>query len=152
MNTTQVSRIRTWSSILVVLLSLWLFGCSTRMAKRGHLMIVGGGLKRENADVFTRMISLPGPGATAGILPTASGVPEETGPDYAKDFLRYGGEGRAEVIFITTKNPDAATSRQLAQQIRKHQILFFTGGDQSRITRVFRPEGKESFPISCKLS
>jgi cyanophycinase len=107
-------------------------------APGGHLVIVGGGLKRENDQVYSRIIGSAPVGAKAGILPTASGVPEESGPDNAQDFINRSVE--TEVINVTMNNPEAAADLAVADAIRGKGIIFFTGGVQSRIIEAFRPE------------
>ena len=136
-------RVRELVWMLVIMLVLCQVGLYAGEEK-GSLVIVGGGLSLNNSTVYNRILDLGGPGATVGILPTASGVPEKSGPGYVGDFTRYGGPDRAEVIEITQDTPELAKKPEMAEKIRKHKILFFTGGDQSRITKVFRPDGEDT--------
>lgn len=125
-----------------VLAALFVFAATAAAAQsRGHLVIIGGGLDPGNAAIYNRILERAPEGATVGVLPTASGVPERSGKAYVEDFERYGGPGRAEMIFITTSTAQRANDPEWVARIARHKILFFTGGDQSRITRVFRPEG-----------
>ncbi|NUP89608.1 MAG: hypothetical protein HUU25_07285, partial [Candidatus Sumerlaeia bacterium] len=46
---------------------------------RGKLIIIGGALDYENAGIYRRIVAEAGPRGIA-VLPTASGVPHESGP------------------------------------------------------------------------
>lgn len=118
--------------------SLFQRGSAPRGA--GHLVIVGGALSPENSEIFGHMLDLAGPTGTVGVLPTASGVPEESGPLTVGDFNDHGGTGRTELIDITMNNPEQAANPDKAAQIRSKDFIFFTGGDQERIITAFRPD------------
>lgn len=107
----------------------------------GHLVIVGGGLRRENDQIYGRIVELSAEGG-ALIVPTASGVPHESGPDYAQDFRNRGME--AKVVDITMDNPEEAANPAKADMIRNAGMLFFTGGDQARIIAAFRPDSGDT--------
>lgn len=110
---------------------------------KGHLVIAGGGVKRENGEIYQRILRLNGDGVL-GIVPTASGVPEEVGPEYVADFDFYGSTGRSAVIPITKDDAPKAFDEGVVATIRVRSGLFFTGGDQNRIINVFRPEAGDS--------
>jgi cyanophycinase len=110
--------------------------------KRGHLVIVGGAMKAGNAPLHQRIGQLGGDGATVAVLPTASGVPEESGPLTVQDFQSHGVP--ATLIDITFRNPEEAANPGKAEQIRAHRAIFFTGGDQARIMGAFRPESGDT--------
>ncbi|MFT5733722.1 MAG: hypothetical protein ACI8WY_002403, partial [Planctomycetota bacterium] len=61
-----------------LLLTLTASCAQTGSARRGDLMIVGGGLQAENAEVLGAF--LHGTGQRIIVLPTASGVPLKSGP------------------------------------------------------------------------
>jgi cyanophycinase len=83
------------------------------------------------------MVALAGEGATVGVLPTASGVPEESGPGTVEDFAAHGVS--ATVIDVNFKAPQEAANPEKAAQIAAHRAIWFTGGVQSRIIDAFRP-------------
>lgn len=111
-------------------------------ARKGHLVIIGGGLNADHALVYRRILHLAGPGGAIGVIPTASGAPEESAATMLGDFARYGGPGRGRLIDITTKTPERAEDPAAAEAIRGCRGLYFTGGDQSRVTAIFRPGGR----------
>jgi cyanophycinase len=104
---------------------------------RGHLLIIGGGLNDDNASISGRFLELAGPGRI-GIIPTASGDPD-AGPTNAERLRRFD-PGRDVVVIPLDKDAAArADDPAVAALIRSCSGLWFTGGDQSRITAVFRP-------------
>lgn len=106
---------------------------------RGHLMIAGGATSAENEGVYSRFVSSLPPDATIGVLPTASGVPEESAASSAATLRRYAGSRQVKIIDITTKTPERASDPAFVKQIEACGGLWFTGGDQSRIIATFRP-------------
>ncbi len=120
----------------------------TRGGEPGNLLIVGGGLNPDNAEVFGAFISLAGGpgGAKIGVFPTAS--PSVIGAQRVVERLEAHGlpAGSAEVVPITREN--AALSVRdpaILEKIRGCTGLFFAGGDQSWIARVFlEPDGSDT--------
>ncbi len=108
----------------------------------GYLMIAGGSLEAPNrSKVFQKLKDMAGTTGTALVLPTASGVPDEVGPELAADFAGLLSPDRASYINLTTMTAHLAESTTVAKAIGSAGILYFSGGDQSRITAVFRPKG-----------
>ncbi|MEM6333965.1 MAG: cyanophycinase [Planctomycetota bacterium] len=109
------------------------------------LVIVGGALQAENEAVFRAVLDRIGPEGRLGVLPTASGVPAETGPKAVGLFETYAGPGQVvELIDIRHDTPEKALESSYAQRIAACDGLWFVGGDQSRIVAVFRPEGGDT--------
>jgi cyanophycinase len=105
--------------------------------RNGHLVAIGGALDYKRPDLYQRMQELAGGSGTFLILPTASGVPEESGPNNVSDFTSHGVS--ATVVDITSKNPTEASNPEKVAQIAAAKGIFFTGGVQSRIIEAFRP-------------
>jgi cyanophycinase len=103
-------------------------------AQRGWIIPIGGAEeKRHDADILGRFVQLCG-GADARIvvIPTASRL-KDTGSRYEKIF---GELGAGEVVAI-----DFDTRRDCAEAGRLEQIenatgIFFTGGNQLRLTTI----------------
>lgn len=116
-------------------------------SSRGNLLIVGGGLKDDHAAVYTRFIELAGPNATIGVVPTATGE-ESRGQDTFNVIQRYLRPDQRLTIIPLYKEDTVPTGQTtgkaddpaIALQIRSCRALWFVGGDQSRITAVFRPQ------------
>ena len=107
---------------------------------KGHLVVIGGALDSGNDAIYEKILELGGPEAGIGIVPTASGVWESSSKSYVDDFTGRGAGERTEVIPVHMDDFDAARREDITEQIARQRILFFTGGDQSRIITAFRPE------------
>ncbi len=107
----------------------------------GRLVIVGGALAGDNAEIYGAILGGREGVGPLCVFPTASGVPQESMESAVARLEEHGGPGAAEGIFLTEANADEAQSESLAARIRDCSGFFFTGGDQSRIIDVFRPDG-----------
>src|SRR6478672_5598210 len=62
-------------------------------APRGSLVIIGGGLRANNAEVWQKIVALAGgKGARIAVFPTAAGTPEREGRMAADYLNRYGAQ------------------------------------------------------------
>ncbi|MEM8783545.1 MAG: cyanophycinase [Planctomycetota bacterium] len=112
-----------------------------RQADDGHLVIVGGGLQPDNEPIYRAVLDRIPDDGTLGVLPTASGVPEESGPGHVADFRQYAGPNQ-KIVLLDIRNGDVgkANDPAWAEKIKACDGLWFTGGDQSRIVATFRPD------------
>jgi len=117
-----------------VLILLLLPGAMLSMAAeqpRGKLFIIGGG--RRSEGMMEEFVHLAGGPAQARIivLPMASGAPDTAGMEQVAEFSGIG--ARAEWIQFTREQAlDPASSARLDSATG----IYFTGGDQVRVTRV----------------
>jgi cyanophycinase len=139
---TRVSR-RT-AALVILLASVGFTSCiNTGVERQGQLVIVGGGLRTENAEVLGAFIH--GAGARVIVLPTASGVPKESGPETVEDFRLYAATNQSiEVVDIEAETPERAHDPEFVHLVESASSAWFTGGVQSRILAVFRPDGADS--------
>jgi cyanophycinase len=107
----------------------------------GRLVIVGGGLDRDNAAVYRAILDGRSGEGPLCVVPTASGVAEQSMNSAVEAFDAHGGEGTAAGVFISIENPEAASDAEVAEELRRCSGFYFTGGQQSRILDVFRPRG-----------
>lgn len=108
----------------------------------GRLVIVGGALRSSNEAVYRAILNGRDGSAPLCVIPTASGGdPERTIAGAVAVFEDWGGAGAATGIPIWTADPAAAHDPLVAAQIRGCSGFYFTGGVQSRIVTVFRPNG-----------
>ena len=115
----------------------------TSPTQRGRLVIVGGGLQLENSEVMGEFVHAAG--ARIVVLPTASGVPEESGPETVSDFEHYCASGQLiELVPILADTPQRASDPECVEAIERATGAWFTGGVQSRILAVFRPAEGDS--------
>lgn len=100
---------------------------------RGHLLIVGGG--RQPPELVARFVELAGgPGrARIAVLPMASGEPEASGREKAEELRGLGAE-----TFVLQLTREQAMTDSAARLLDGVTGIWFTGGDQSRVTPVLR--------------
>jgi cyanophycinase len=116
---------------------------------KGSLVIIGGGLRANNAEVWQKIVELAGgKGARIAVFPTAAGTPEREGRMAADYLKRYGAQAFVVPIAPRLGGTDArkaADDPVLARTVREAAGAFFTGGDQARITATLRrPDGSNT--------
>jgi cyanophycinase len=98
---------------------------------RGHLVLNGGGAKP--ADAMGKFVELAGgPEALIVVFPTASSEPD-TGEYYRGLFAEY---GSTNVVVADVRSPEEAADPALVETVMKSGGIFFSGGDQRRITQA----------------
>jgi cyanophycinase len=128
----------------------------------GHLVIAGGGMEAENHDFYVKLINLAGgpENASFAIIPAAGGVPMQSYVLIRSTLLSYGVEPKnihlipiAMVDDDSTLNVDESKWKdnsydiKLAEDVRKCSCVWFTGGDQSRITKLLYKQNCEKTPV-----
>ncbi|MBZ2207794.1 cyanophycinase [Massilia soli] len=113
-------------------------------APKGTLVIIGGGLRGDNAAVWSRIVQLAGgEGARIAVFGAASYNAAKAGDVNAARLNQYG--AKAFAVPIGRGLPDTADDPELADAIRKAGGAYFAGGDQARITRALRrPDGSNT--------
>ena len=98
---------------------------------KGNLIIVGGG--DTPGDVQSRFVMLSGgPGkARIAILPMASTKYDEEANEVMDDFRKLGAEAQ-----LVNLDHEAAGNEVIAKGLEQFDAYWFTGGDQSRLSRV----------------
>jgi cyanophycinase len=123
-------------------LALAMAGAAAAEAPKGTLVIVGGGLRPDNAAVWEKIVELAGgKGARIAVFPTAAENPEREGRMAADYLVRYGARPFVVPVAPRLAGSDArkaADDPVLARQVREAGGAFFTGGDQARITGSLR--------------
>ena len=112
---------------------------------QGTLVIIGGGLRIDNAEVWQRIVNLSGGhGAKIAVLALASNNPEESGNNIIRKLNKYG----ADAFFIpisTDAEVNDADDQELALKIKNATGIYFAGGDQARITKaLLRNDGSRT--------
>lgn len=96
---------------------------------RGHLLLNGGG--GEDSSYWPKFFELAGgPEAPIVILPTAS-ERAETGQEYVDEIAAL---GFTAVSWLPLRTREDAANPEIVAAIRAARGVFFSGGDQSRIT------------------
>ena len=124
------------------------------MMPKGKLIIIGGALDKgsftentfadqveENLNFFEKGIlkriideSKHQKNSRIEIVPTASKVPDIVGVEYARAFGYLGAEN---VGVLNIENREDALSLAALDRIAVADVIFFTGGDQLRLTSIF---------------
>ncbi|XAM01305.1 cyanophycinase [Phycisphaeraceae bacterium D3-23] len=139
------------NAIAALLLLLPLLGCTGRATvalppRAPTLLIIGGGSLGETPirPAFLQAVhsDFNQPGNVL-VLPTASGAPEESGLGTTLALRDITTRHEVGVLMLTVDDPGRADDDAAAQKIRIADGIWFTGGDQSRITHVFRPPGTQ---------
>ncbi|GGB98114.1 cyanophycinase [Pseudoduganella buxea] len=121
---------------------------------KGSLVIIGGGLRGDNADVWQKIVSLAGgKGARIAVFPSASGTPEPVANTIIGYLKKYGADAFAVPVAVRLAGSDyrkAADDTALAEKIRKADGVYFAGGDQSRITKALvREDGTRTAALEA---
>jgi cyanophycinase len=104
-------------------------------APRGRLVAIGGAEdKTSELEILSRVFSLaPGNGREVAVIGTASSIPEEILPAYHAVFDRLGAK---KVHILDIRHREQAGDSATVEVIRQCNLVFFTGGDQLRLTNV----------------
>lgn len=102
---------------------------------QGNLVIVGGAEdKEEDCIILKRVIDLAGgSSASLAVLTTASKEPEKTGEEYKSVFKKL---GLNEISLFDINNRQDANNSKIIRELNETTGIFFTGGDQLRITGI----------------
>ncbi len=134
-------------------------------AETGTLVIVGGGLDPDNKEIFTAFLDARPPDKrTVAIVPAASGQPSQSAQAFHRALVRYGVEKtHIEIVRLAieddpaTKEIDKSTwagnarNAQEIERISRAGAIWFTGGDQSRITKLLIDAGGDETPMLAAL-
>ena len=102
-----------------------------------QLVIIGGAEDKQGDCTVLREFVRRAGGVNSRIvvMTVATELPREVGDDYLRVFERLGVE---EVRIIDTVERDDASSSTYLEAIEKATGVFFTGGNQARITSVLK--------------
>jgi cyanophycinase len=85
--------------------------------------------------ILKRFLSeIPNPNPTIEVVTTASLIPEEVGERYESAFAILGCD---KVNMMHIREEEDALQQDYVDRIRKADGVMFSGGDQSRLTRIF---------------
>jgi cyanophycinase len=103
----------------------------------GQLVIIGGAEDREGECKILREFVRRAGGlhARIAVMTVATGLPREVGEDYTRIFERLGVES---VTVVDTADREDATDPVALEAIQKATGVFFTGGNQARITELLK--------------
>jgi cyanophycinase len=122
----------------------------TQQDSKGSLLIIGGALRQDNATVWNKLVqSAGGKQSKIAIIPTASGNPERAANFALETIKLYG--GNAYILPLSTKyerQPKIINrDPHWIEQINQATGVYFTGGDQGRITQALVNEDGQPSPM-----
>ena len=145
------------------LLGAWALALVTALpaqAGEGALLIVGGALEADNAEVHRALIDALLPTGPLVIVPAASGRPARSADGFAEDLRAHGlAADRIRVYPLAVRDdsetPDVDESEWSRNAWDPERVaeaanaagFWFTGGDQMRITRTLLGPGGEESPL-----
>ncbi|MEH2074208.1 MAG: cyanophycinase [Nostoc sp.] len=102
-----------------------------------QLVIIGGAEDKEGDCQILRDFVRRAGGTKAyiAIMTAATELPREVGENYIRVFQRLGAEN---VRILDTETREDASSSTALEAINKATGIFFTGGDQARITNILK--------------
>ncbi|MCC5658985.1 cyanophycinase [Nostoc sp. XA010] len=102
-----------------------------------QLIIIGGAEdKKEDCEILREFVRRAGgTKARIVIMTAATELPREVGENYIRVFERLGSE---DARIVDTETRDDASSSSALEAVSKATGIFFTGGDQARITSVIK--------------
>ena len=157
---------RSNSKTSLVLALLLFVSAATGSAAAGNLLIVGGALQRDNDAVYRAFIdSLPRPERdTIAIVPVASGQPVTSARRFRDDLINFGVAPERVVIVPLAVKDDTATDAanestwreaayepEVVELLREVGGVWFTGGDQMRITATLLDKKGADSPLLQRL-
>lgn len=116
----------------------------------GIAMPIGGALRYDNHEVWSRLVELAGgPGARFAVFATAAGNPERSAALIVKALQQHGAV--AEHIAVAPKIAGldlaaAVRDTRWIDKVRACRGVFFAGGAQERIVDTLQPKG-EATPL-----
>jgi cyanophycinase len=98
---------------------------------KGSLILVGGGEDRQNEMQILREVAGRATGGRLAVITAASSQPEEMWALYKKVFHQLGVK---DVVHVPVADREAAFDPTVVETLKSAKVIFFSGGDQVRIT------------------
>ncbi|WP_245784184.1 cyanophycinase [Halomonas korlensis] len=105
-------------------------------ARHGHIVAIGGAEdKTSQLEILKRVFELAPEGNTdVAVIATASSIPDQVLPAYEAAFERL---GASRIHKLDIQDRRQASDPDNVELIDQSGVIFFTGGDQLRLTNVF---------------
>ncbi len=118
---------------------------------QGSTLVIGGALRDDNAEVWTRLVALAGGrGACISVFATASSDPAASAQAIQTQLARHGARGQTIAIAPRLPGLDAQALAAAVQdpawvaRVRGCRGVFFSGGAQERLLDTLAPGGQDS--------
>ena len=121
-----------------------LAGCSVADYGKGRLIIVGSGLRADEAPIHLAFTKAAGATATILVLPTDTGLRGRSDPT-AQNLAPFAAPGQTvRVVELGGDAPEFGSDPQYVGELESAQAFWFAGGGQIGIVSVFRPESGDT--------
>ena len=127
------------------------------LAEPGKLLIVGGALAPDNAEIHKTFIQAAPAEGSIFVIPLASGYPAGSAANFMQLMENYGADAqRIQLMPLAVMDdPDTADvdeanwadnldNPRVIRALENAAGVWFTGGDQARITALLRPDGADT--------
>lgn len=103
--------------------------------KKGVLLIIGGAEDKEHKmEILKKFVRLlESDDSSLLVLTTATKEPDAVGDNYRRVFEKL---GMTNIDILNIDSREDANDEDYIEKIRKSEGIFFTGGDQLRITSI----------------
>jgi cyanophycinase len=109
-------------------------------ARHGTLLLIGGALLDDNRPVYQRFLELAAArGPARVVIVSAASLEQDESANYKIDALRTW-DPTLTIEVVRRETPTAQT----VAAIDRATALFFTGGDQARVTARYRPNDSDT--------
>ncbi|WFA09866.1 cyanophycinase [Tissierella sp. Yu-01] len=119
--------------------------------KKGILLIIGGAEdKEEKMHILRKFVRLlDSDDSKLLVLTTATKEPETVGENYRRVFSKL---GMTNIDILNIDSREDANDEEFIDKIRNSEGIFFTGGDQLRITSIIGGTKASEALLDCYLS
>ena len=123
---------------------------ASAQSQPGRLVVIGGGLARDNLAVYRSILDARDGSGPLCVIPTAAADPTAAIPGAVANFDRHGGSGTAAGVLIDVARPETAHDPAVVRALLGCSGFYFSGGVQSRILQALLP-GEERTPALAAL-
>jgi cyanophycinase len=102
-------------------------------SQKGRLVLIGGAEDRNNEKTVLQSLIKLNNARKVVIIPTATLYPRECGEDYLYAFRKLGAN---TVEIFDIRDTREAEENEYIRKMEDADLVFFTGGDQVRLTRI----------------
>ncbi len=133
-----------------------LSGTTRGEERKGSLVIIGGALRPTDSqvwerEIWERIVELAGgEGAKIAVFPTASGTPIDSGENAVVALRKAGADPFIVPLGLMNVDVDfrkLVVDQDMVDKVRGATGIFFTGGDQKRITKALRTDEGKNTPL-----
>ena len=136
---TQANTFSVRSTVFFIVMCAIAAGTVDAQTPKGSLVIIGGG--KRGPEIMNTFVQLAGGKASSiAIFPMASELAESMGAEQTEFLQKY---GAGTILYLNIKR-EQANSDSVLRLLDGVTGVFFSGGDQSKLTRVLKDTRTEA--------